>query len=427
MNRWFRIPALALAWGFLPTGGAGLAAERLASHKTDPPLEIHALNVNGQPLALRPGEKLRLSSSPRDVTFGFGPVTNSPAAPLRIRYKLDGFEENWREASSDMTVSLRFMDAHLDPVGEKAFRAAGRAEGWTGALESSTFLHRREVIEVPHGASMFWLAISSAGPPTTVGIYAITNLVIARLGTNDQPSQVLLYWGADARGGLVGTEWVPTDWHRNGLRISMARVTAFGPHQEFKALMLLDNDPNAHAEWDSDREGAPVVKPGERLLFEWDETYSLGLGGYLQANYAELPAGFYRFRINELSLLGVPGEAEASLAFEVPAPFWHTLWFWGLVALLCLSAAGGTHRYVALQQTRKELARLESQHALEHERLRIARDIHDDLGARVTQIALVSGVAQADRALSDKARADFNSISSMAHELVSALYENVWA
>ena len=76
---------------------------------------------------------------------------------------------------------------------------------------------------------------------------------------------------------------------------------------------------------------------------------------------------------------------------------------------------------------RRELTRLESQHALEDERVRIARDIHDDLGARVTQISLVSGLAQADPGLSEKARADFNAISGMARELVSALYETVWA
>ena len=48
-------------------------------------------------------------------------------------------------------------------------------------------------------------------------------------------------------------------------------------------------------------------------------------------------------------------------------------------------------------------------------------------GARVTQISLVSGLAQSDHMLSEKARAEFNAISGMARELVSALYETVWA
>jgi signal transduction histidine kinase len=326
-----------------------------------------------------------------------------------------------------MSINLRFMDANLDPVGETTFRAAGQAEGWTGALDTSVFVHRSETVVVPQGAQGFWVVISSAGPPETVGIYAISNLVVTRLATTNQPSRTLLRWGSDAEGELAGAEWVPADWVRNGIRVSMARVIQFGPHQEMKALTLLDNDPSAHAEWNSRREAAPTVAPGEQLRFEWDEAFSLGYAMPVQVNYAELPAGFYRFRLNELSLVGVPGEAETSLAFEVPVAFWRTSWFWGLVLVLCLSVAGGAHRYVALQQMRRELARLESQHALEHERVRIARDIHDDLGARVTQISLVSGLAQGDPGLSEKARADFNAISGMARELVSALYETVWA
>jgi signal transduction histidine kinase len=60
--------------------------------------------------------------------------------------------------------------------------------------------------------------------------------------------------------------------------------------------------------------------------------------------------------------------------------------------LLCVSGTAGSYRYVVAKQMRRKLAVLESQRALEHERLRIAQDIHDDLGARVTQISLVSGL-----------------------------------
>ncbi len=73
------------------------------------------------------------------------------------------------------------------------------------------------------------------------------------------------------------------------------------------------------------------------------------------------------------------------------------------------------------------MVRLKQQRALEQERLRIAHDIHDDLGARVTQISLLSAMAQDNPALPDKARADFGKVSRMARELVSALYETVWA
>ncbi|HEV2208127.1 MAG TPA: sensor histidine kinase [Verrucomicrobiae bacterium] len=400
------------------------ATEGLGNIKSYP-LEIRSMSVSGQPISLAGNRKLQLEARPRNVSFSFGSATNSKV--LRIRYKLDGFDENWREVPGDMSLVVRFIDANLDQVGETTFRMAGQTEGWTGQLDTSPFVHRSQVLVVPPGAKTLWVALSSAGPPNTVGIYAVTNLVLRRLSPSNGAPAVLVRWDADAKGEVAGADWTPVAWVRSGLRPGMAKTLMVGAGHAFRALMLLDDDPTAHAEWTTRKEAGPAVSPGERLELAWDEASSIGLAGPADVSYAELPAGFYRFLINELSLTGVPGETEASLAFEVPLSIWKTPWFWGVVLLLCLSSAAGTYRYVAWQQVRRELARLENQGALEHERLRIAQDIHDDLGARVTQISLLSGLAQSDPDLPEKARREFNAISSMARDLVSALYETVWA
>jgi signal transduction histidine kinase len=407
--------------------GCGAAAQSPRGGKNEQVLEIRSLSVNGQSVSVSTDQKLRLPSAPGNVTFGFGAATNSDRAPLRLRYKLDGFDENWRQVPGDMSLLVRFIDAKQDPVREIGYRVRGETAGWTGSLETSPFAHRQETIEVAPGAKGIWIVMTSAGPPNTVGIYAITNLIVRRIRADNGASEVLLRWAADAPGEQTGGEWLPADWMRNGLRISMARITPLGPHQQIKALTLLDNDPDAHAEWTTHKEAAPAVSPGDRLVLDWDEAYSIGLAGAAQISYPQLPAGFYRFRVNELDLLGNPGQGETSLAFEVPVSFWRTTLFWTLVILLSFSGAAGTWRYVLWQKMRHKLAALESQRALEHERLRIAQDIHDDLGARITQISLLSGMAQGDHALSEKARVDFNAISGMARELVSALYETVWA
>jgi signal transduction histidine kinase len=344
-----------------------------------------------------------------------------------MRYKLDGVDENWREVPGDMTIFVRFTDANLDQVSEMSFKMVGATPGWTGDLDTSPFVHRQESIVVPPGAKGLWIVISSAGPPNSVGIYAITNLVLARLPEGGKTAETLLSWAGESKGELVGSEWVPADWIRSGLRAGMAKTEQVGPNHMVRALTLVDNDPAAHAEWTTRKEAGPAVSPGERLQLVWDEACSLGLSGPAEVTYPELPVGFYQFRVNELNLMGVPGEAEASIGIEMPLPLWRTPWFLGLVCVLCLSAAAGAYRYVVWRHLRRELARLESQRALEHERVRIARDIHDDLGARVTQISLLSGLAQGDQTLSEKTRGDFNAISGMARDLVSALYETVWA
>src|ERR1035437_6953097 len=145
MSASFRITGLSL--GCL-LGGLSwcLGVEGLLGGKTDQLLEIRSVSINGQPISLRPGNKLRLSPAPRNIAFGFAPAANSPRAPLRVRYKLDGFDDHWREVSGDLSISFRFIDANQDPVSENAFRAAGQTEGWTGALDTSAFVHRRETI-----------------------------------------------------------------------------------------------------------------------------------------------------------------------------------------------------------------------------------------------------------------------------------------
>ena len=171
---------------------------------------------------------------------------------------------------------------------------------------------------------------------------------------------------------------------------------------------------------------APVT-PGDSLVVEWNEMYSMGVGNFREADYGGLPAGSYRFRARGLDVMGMQTGIESSIGVFVPQPFWKTPWFWGLAFIAFLALLAGTSRYFVWHKMRREMDRLKHQRALEKERLRIAHDIHDDLGARVTQISLLSAMAQNNGTFPDKARTDFDRISKMSRELVSALYETVWA
>jgi signal transduction histidine kinase len=73
------------------------------------------------------------------------------------------------------------------------------------------------------------------------------------------------------------------------------------------------------------------------------------------------------------------------------------------------------------------IQRLEQQHAIELERARIAKDIHDDIGSSVTHISLMSELAsrQADRP--GEIKAHMQKISRSTSELFRALDEIIWA
>jgi signal transduction histidine kinase len=215
-------------------------------------------------------------------------------------------------------------------------------------------------------------------------------------------------------------------WTRSGLRLANAQVVRVGPEREL-ALVLVDDSPESHTDWITPKAQAFRVQPGERLVFEWDEFYSIGIADFGSVSYEKLPAGLYRFRMVGLSFRGVPTGAEASVAVEVPVAFWKTSWFW-LGNLLALGGLiTGAWRLAEWRRMKRQLQAVEAERAVERERFRIAQDIHDDLGARVTEISLLSSSAQEQKNLSEEARASFGRVSRMSQNLVGALYETVWA
>jgi signal transduction histidine kinase len=70
---------------------------------------------------------------------------------------------------------------------------------------------------------------------------------------------------------------------------------------------------------------------------------------------------------------------------------------------------------------------IEHQRALHEERARIAQDLHDDLGAALTQIRFLSAVESRDVAVPEGTRLQLRKVSEKSHHLVASLDEIVWA
>ena len=84
-------------------------------------------------------------------------------------------------------------------------------------------------------------------------------------------------------------------------------------------------------------------------------------------------------------------------------------------------------RYISFRRLHRRLRVLEQQAALQKERARIAKDIHDDLGANLTQIAFLGELAQQDRAEPEKVTERVGQISGTARQAIKSLDEIVWA
>lgn len=83
-------------------------------------------------------------------------------------------------------------------------------------------------------------------------------------------------------------------------------------------------------------------------------------------------------------------------------------------------------RTVELDRAMRLRKEAELQHASEQERSRIARDLHDDLGASLTEISLLASLGQ-NPSLADSARDRFGEIAGKSRSLVNSLDAIVWA
>jgi ligand-binding sensor domain-containing protein/signal transduction histidine kinase len=142
------------------------------------------------------------------------------------------------------------------------------------------------------------------------------------------------------------------------------------------------------------------------------------------AHYTNLRPGSYRFQVVACNNHGYWNEHGDAFSFIVEPRFHETWPFYGLCALGLFTGAAGVQA-VRLRLQRKML-RLEQQEALQRERERIAKDMHDDLGANLTRIAILSEVTNRQAENPNQVRTTAKTISETARKVVDNISEIVW-
>ncbi|HEY6227417.1 MAG TPA: two-component regulator propeller domain-containing protein [Verrucomicrobiae bacterium] len=160
----------------------------------------------------------------------------------------------------------------------------------------------------------------------------------------------------------------------------------------------------------------------EGLDKEWQDP-----GARRSAYYSHLPPGDYKFHVIASNNDGVWNNTGSILAVQVIPAFWQTWWFLAACVLMVGGLIAGSIRYIEVRKLQQRMQLLEQQHAVERERARIAKDIHDDLGASLTQITLLSELARTDLQRPTEAESHIRQISGTARELTRAMDEIVWA
>lgn len=158
--------------------------------------------------------------------------------------------------------------------------------------------------------------------------------------------------------------------------------------------------------------------------------------------FANLQPESYRFLVRAVNSDGVASGTPAIVSFKILPPIWARRWFILLCVLLVSAIIILLYSYrianlreinAALTEAKRaeenlRKSREERLAELEKVRSRIATDLHDDIGASLTQIAVLSEVAQAQRKKGNGAAAEsLTKISIVSNELVGTMSDIVWS
>jgi ligand-binding sensor domain-containing protein/two-component sensor histidine kinase len=133
------------------------------------------------------------------------------------------------------------------------------------------------------------------------------------------------------------------------------------------------------------------------------------------ARYTKIPPGRYQFRVSACNNDGVWNETGASVAIVVLPQFWQTWWFklTGLVSLGGLLA--GIYQ-----------VRVAKRRDIESLRIRIARDLHDEIGSSLWSISLLSQMLQKPEVADDEKQRELAEINRIARQTAHAIRHIVW-
>lgn len=153
---------------------------------------------------------------------------------------------------------------------------------------------------------------------------------------------------------------------------------------------------------------------GEKLKYE----YRLGESEWTPTsertvNFANLNSGEYQFEARAVTADRIYSKS-ATFAFQIDTPVWKRWWF---IAILLVLTALAVYRFY-----KNRLLRLLE---MERMRTRIAADLHDDIGANLTRISLLSEVARSKATNGNDNM--LSSIANIARESVASMNDIVWA
>lgn len=151
------------------------------------------------------------------------------------------------------------------------------------------------------------------------------------------------------------------------------------------------------------------------MLKGFDSTWS-SFTDQRYAGYTHLPAGKYVFKVRAADSEQNWITAPASFEFTVISPFWLTWWFLLLTALAIAAVGASVQKFRARHVV-----------AMDRLRLRIASDLHDDIGSTLSSIVITSELARRSTVNIPSVEEHLSRITANSHTMLEQLDYIVWA
>jgi signal transduction histidine kinase len=159
----------------------------------------------------------------------------------------------------------------------------------------------------------------------------------------------------------------------------------------------------------------------EELDKDW-----INSGKLNEVRYYGMRPGKYIFKIKAANGSGVWSEKEIKINLIIHAPFWKAWWFYSLSGILLIVIVVLVTRYISQNRLKERIRKLEKQQAVNTERNRISKDMHDEIGSGLTRIALMTELMHTQQELDEKTKQDVNEIGSSTRQLVESMSEIIW-
>ncbi len=160
------------------------------------------------------------------------------------------------------------------------------------------------------------------------------------------------------------------------------------------------------------------TSPGEvrfkYRLYPFEQSWQ-DVGTRRAAYYTTIPPGDYTFEVKAVNEYGVESLQAASVPVTVLPAFWETWWFMLSMVMLVFAVAYAGYRYKVYNYER-----------MNNLRLRISKDLHDEIGSNLASIAIRSSVVKKREALSELTRQDLDEIRSLSRLTAESMRDIVW-